>query len=164
MRFYLPLLGLLLIAGNALGQQKTLKELIPGAWVLESVYDEASDGKKNDTWGPEVKGMLLFDKSGRFSLQIMAANRPKTASNTPRDPVGKLVAYFGTYTIDEAASTLTYHLEAASFPGWNGVDRTAHISIANENELSQVSAPVPAAGENVKGPLVPHLVFKRASQ
>jgi hypothetical protein len=32
-------LGIALPASNAVGQQKTLKELIVGTWILDSVYD-----------------------------------------------------------------------------------------------------------------------------
>jgi hypothetical protein len=145
-------------ARNAVGRQKTLKELVVGAWLLESVYDQSQDGKKNDTWGPNVKGIVMFDSAGRFSFQIIAADRSKSASDNPRDPVGKLAGYFGTYTVDEAAKTLTYHIERATFPPWDGIDRTAHIAIDTENEFNQISAPVPGPS----GPLIPYLIFKRA--
>ena len=103
-------LGIALPASDAVGQQKTLKELIVGAWVLDSVYDQSQDGKKNDTWGPNVKGIVMFDGTGRFSFQIIAAERSKSASNNPRNPVGQAVGYFGTYTVDEVAKTVTYHI------------------------------------------------------
>jgi hypothetical protein len=76
-------LGIALAASNAVAQQKTLKELIAGTWVLDSVYDQSQDGKKNDTWGPNVKGIVMFDGTGRFSFQIIAAERSKSASNNP---------------------------------------------------------------------------------
>jgi len=60
---------------HAHGQQKTLKELIVGTWVLDSVYDQTQDGKKNDTWGPGVKGIAVFDATDCMSVQIIAADR-----------------------------------------------------------------------------------------
>jgi hypothetical protein len=71
----------------AFGQQKTLKELIVGTWLLDSVYDQTQDGIKHDPWGPGVKGIAIFDANGWFSWQIMSANRPK-ADTSPREPVG----------------------------------------------------------------------------
>jgi hypothetical protein len=50
-------LGILLAASNTVGQQKTLKELIVGTWLLDSVYDQYQDGKKTNPWGPGVKGI-----------------------------------------------------------------------------------------------------------
>ena len=107
-------IGIVLPASEAVGQQKTLKELIVGTWLLDSVYDQAQDGRKNESSGPNVKGIVMFDGNGRFSFQIISADRSKSASNNPRNPVGQAVAYFGTYTVDEAAKTLTYHIERAT--------------------------------------------------
>jgi hypothetical protein len=113
-------LGIALPPSHALGQEKTLKEQIVGTWILDSVYDQTQDGKKHDTWGPGVKGMAVFDGSGHMSIQIVAADRAKSASNNPRTPVGSAVGYFGTYTIDEEAKTVTYHIERSTSPDGTG--------------------------------------------
>ncbi|MGA8481705.1 MAG: lipocalin-like domain-containing protein [Chthoniobacterales bacterium] len=147
------------LSADALGQQKTLKELIVGTWLLDSVYDQTEDGTKHDLWGPNVKGVVMFDGNGRFSFQIIAADRPKSEGTSSRTPIGQAVAYFGTYTVDETAKTLTYHIERATFPQWDGIDRTANIASATENEFSQMSAPVQ---DPSLGTYIPHLNFKRA--
>src|ERR1700722_10209665 len=67
--------GIALPPSNALGQQKTLKELIVGTWILDSVYDQTEDAIKHDPWGPGVKGIAMFDASGHFFWQIMDATR-----------------------------------------------------------------------------------------
>jgi hypothetical protein len=41
---------------RGVGQQKTFKELLVGTWALDSVYDESTDGKKTNPWGPGSKG------------------------------------------------------------------------------------------------------------
>jgi hypothetical protein len=152
-------LGIALPASDAVGQQKTLKELIVGTWILDSVYDQTQDGKKNDTWGPGVKGILTYG-NGRMSLQIIAADRPKSASGNSRMPVGQAVGYFGTYTVDEAAKTVTYHIERSTFPQWDGIDRTYNLEIPTENELHiTTTKPIP---DPTMGPFVPHLNWKRA--
>ena len=70
-------LGIALPPSEALGQQKTLKELVVGTWLLDSVYDQSQDGVKHDTWGPGVKGMVMFDGTGRF----LSRSSPLTAQN-----------------------------------------------------------------------------------
>ena len=70
-------LGIALGASDALGQQKPLKELIVGTWILESVYDQTEDGVKHNPWGDGVKGQAMFDAQGHFSWMIMSANRAK---------------------------------------------------------------------------------------
>ena len=39
------------------------------------------DGTKIEPFGPNAKGILVFDATGRFATQVMAADRPKFASN-----------------------------------------------------------------------------------
>ena len=150
--------GLLTVSARA---APTLKELIVGTWLLDSIYDQTEDGIKHDTWGPNVKGIVMFDGNGRFSFQIISADRPKSESTSPRTPVGPASSYFGTYTVDETAKTLTYQIERATYPQWDGVNRTANIAITTENEFSQMSAPIqdPTLG----GTITPHLNFKRAN-
>ena len=60
-------LGIALRPSDALGQQKTLKELIVGTWILESVYDQTEDDVKHYPWGPGVKGIAMYDENGHFS-------------------------------------------------------------------------------------------------
>jgi Lipocalin-like domain len=59
-------LAIALRPSDALGQQKTLKELTVGTWILESVYDQTEDGVKHNPWGPGVKGIAMYDENGHF--------------------------------------------------------------------------------------------------
>ena len=84
-------LGIALRPSDALGQQKTLKERIVGTWILDSVYDEYQDGKKTNPWGPGVKGIAMYDGT-HYTWEQMAADRSKTGSNNPRDPLVSVFA------------------------------------------------------------------------
>ena len=128
-------LGIVLPASNAISQQKPIKELIVGTWTLDAVYDQLEDGKKNDTWGPGVKGIAVFDGTGHMAIQIIAADRSKTASTSPRTPVGQAIGYFGTYTIDEEAKNVTYHIERCTFPGWDGIERIVNIGFPDRKRI-----------------------------
>jgi hypothetical protein len=140
-------------------EQKSLKELIVGTWLLESVYDQTQDGVKHNPWGDGVKGQAMYDAQGHFSWMIMSANRPK-AETSPRIPVGQAIAYWGTYTIDEAAKTITDHIERCTFPQWDGGGGTNNIEFPTENEFHfTVPKPFP---DPTLGPIAPHLIFKRA--
>ena len=54
-------LGLTLLAGNAVAQQKSLKEQLVGTWTFVSAVDTNKDGTKSDRWGPNAKGLAIFD-------------------------------------------------------------------------------------------------------
>ena len=152
-------LGTALPASDAVGQQKTLKDQIVGSWILDSEYDQAENGRKNQLWGPHVEGTVMFDGNGRFSFQIISGDCSKFASENPRFPVGQALAYFGTYTVDEAANTVTYHIERATFPQWDGTDRTDNIAILTESELN-ITGRTPMQDPSF-GPNISHLKFKR---
>jgi hypothetical protein len=153
-------LGIALSASNAVGQQKTLKELIVGTWLLDSVYDQTEDGTKHEPWGPGVKGIAMFDENGHYSWQIMSADRPKSEGTSPRTPVGQVNCFFGTYKVDETAKTYTVHLERCTFPQWDGIDGTDNLAFPTENELNiTTTKPIP---DPKMGPFVPHINFKRA--
>jgi hypothetical protein len=141
-------------------QQKSLKELIVGTWLLESVYDQTQDGVKHNPWGDGVKGIAMYDATGHYSSQIIAADRSKTASDNPRMPVGQVNCHFGTYTVDEAAKTLTSHIERCTFPQWEGGGGTVSIAFPTEDEFQLiVTKPFP---DPTLGPIAPHIIYKRA--
>jgi hypothetical protein len=140
-------------------QQKSLKALIVGTWLLESVYDQTQDGEKHNLWGDGVKGQAMYDAQGHFSEMIMSANRPK-ADTSPRMPVGQAIAFWGTYTVNEEAKTLTRSIERCTFPQWDGRGGTVSIEFPTEDEFHlTVTKPIP---DPTLGPLAPHLIFKRA--
>jgi hypothetical protein len=152
-------LGIALLPSDALGQQKTLKEQIVGTWILESVYDQTADGVKHNPWGDGVKGQAIYTSDGHFSWFIMSANRPK-ADTDPRQPVGPIIAYWGTYTINEEAKTITDKIERCTFPQWDGGGGTVNIAFPTADEYQfTVIKPIP---DPKLGPFVPHLKFKRA--
>ena len=140
-------------------QQKSLKELIVGTWLLESVYDQTQDGVKHNPWGDGVKGQANYTSDGHFSWMIMSADRPK-ANTSPRIPVGQAIAYWGTYTVNEEAKTLTGKLERCTFPQWDGGGGTDNIEFPTEDEFHfTVPKPFP---DPTLGPIAPHIIFKRA--
>jgi hypothetical protein len=147
----------LIVSANAFAQND-LKSQITGAYSLVSVYDQLADGKKTDPWGPGVTGSVIFTSSGFFSLQIMAANRHNGSAQGPRDPIGPIVAYYGTYTVDDASKTIAYHIQGSSFPAWNGIDCKSHIESVTTGDL-ETSAPV--KGDPKLGEFVAHSKWKR---
>ncbi len=126
-------LALLLLAGSAAGQQpaKSAQQQFVGTWTLVSIQYVTPDGRRIEPFGPGAQGLLHFDAGGHFATQVMAANRRPFASNnrmtgTPEENKAVsqgVVAYFGTYTVDDADHILTLHIAQSSFPNWNGTDQ-----------------------------------------
>jgi hypothetical protein len=145
-----------LAAGDAVAQQKSLKEQLVGTWTLVSLVEQYQDGRKDsNSFGPNLKGMLMLDRTGQFSLQLIGGERAKTSGN-PRSPIGPAVAYFGTYSVGEGDKSLTYHVERSTFPDFEGTDQKATVTIAGD-ELRYVRAPIPSPA----GTFVPTLEWRR---
>ena len=134
----------LLCAGGAMAQSAA--DQFKGTWTLVSIRYVSPNGTSIEPFGPNAKGMLVFDGT-RFATQVMAANLPKFASNNRM--VGTLkeyeaishgvVAYFGTYTVKEADHILTLHIERSSFPNWEGLDQLRKFEFAGD-ELRYTAA------------------------
>lgn len=74
------------------------------------------------------KGLLLIDPMGNYSLQIFKSERPKFDSaeksmGTPMEFKAAVMGsstHFGKLSVDPGAGTLTFQVENASFPNWEG--------------------------------------------
>src|ERR1700675_4912442 len=113
------MLALALSAGAAGSQAaSSLKDQIVGTWNFVVAEVTAPDGKKSFPFGETPKGILIFTADGRFAQIHVASDVPKIASNnrltgTPEEYAGimrRSLSVFGTYTVDEANRTVTYHI------------------------------------------------------
>ena len=136
---------------------QSIKDQVVGTWSMDSNVEEYTDGKKIP-WDSNAKGMLMLDNSGHFT-QVLAeiGNRKKVEGNPAMNPVGKMIAYFGTYTVNEADKTVTYKIVGASFPSWDGIEQTRSISVDASKLVSKPTAPIPSA----QGPFVPVVTYSR---
>ena len=148
--------GLALLPGSDVSQQKSLKAQLAGTLTLVSVSEAYQDGRKETPWGPAVKGAVSFDPNGKVMLMIIGADLPNPSAK-PQESSRQVVAYFGTYAVDDVASAVTYTAERATTPAFDGLARKASVTVDGD-ELTQKSAPI--AGP--QGTFVPNLVFKRA--
>jgi hypothetical protein len=109
------LLAFGLMADQAPAQQKSFQETIAGAWIVTSLYDEYENGEKKDNWGGPVKGQLTFGRSGRFTNILIGPAIPAMKGEDPRKPDALIVAFYGTYSVDEGGKKIMTQLETASF-------------------------------------------------
>ena len=148
----------LALPAKSQAQAKSLQDRLVGAWSLVDIYDESKDGEKYYVWGEGVQGLVVYTPGGHFTSQVIAADREKGASKNPRMPVGQLIGYFGTYTVDEAAMTIKVKVDRCSLPGWDGVERVSKISSLTDDELRTEIAIV---HDPVNGDVFPKAHYKR---
>jgi len=90
----------------------------------------------------------MFDGQGRYSLQIVREDRVRFAANdkskgTPQeyaDAVRGSNAHFGRYTVNAADKTITFHIEHASYPNWEGTEQTRSLLARSLRTTSSLSA------------------------
>jgi hypothetical protein len=149
-------LGLAVLPGAAVAQQKSMKDLVVGTWTLLLSDGVKADGTHVPQFGPNPSGTLMFSPNGHYSLEIMRANLPKFASNN-RDRIttdeSKAVAegtlaYFGTYSVNDAEKSLNLRVESSSFPNQNGTQQKRPITALTDDVLTY-NVPNPAASSGI---------------
>jgi hypothetical protein len=145
-----------LLVGDATAQQVSLKDQLTGAWSLVSAADVYENGRSVDDWGPTVKGAVNFDPNGRFTW-IIIGEKAISKSGSPRVADRMAIAYFGSYSVDEATRTVTYRIERGSNSQLDGLSRKASIIIQG-NGMKQIATPIITP----KGTITPQTVFVRA--
>jgi hypothetical protein len=89
--------------------QAELRTSFVGTWHLVSIEGGATPVIR----GPKPTGVIVYDAAGNMAAQIQP-DRPRKQwrTLTPElafEAMRGYTAYFGTYTIDEKASTVTHH-------------------------------------------------------
>jgi Lipocalin-like domain len=147
-------MGLAMLPGGASAQQKSMKDLLVGTWTLLLDDGVKEDGTHVPGYGPNPDGSLIFTADGHYSLQIYRYGRPAFASKSRltgtadenKAAVQGMIAYFGTYAVDEAAKTLTLRIEASSFPNLGATAQKRVITAVTDQVLTYNNpAPAPAS-------------------
>jgi len=155
-------LGLAILPGSAVSQQKTLKEQLVGSWSYVTAVTTLPNGSKVDTFGPNPAGLLIFDATGRYASVAIRPGVPKFASNNRAAGTAEenkaamegAIAHAGRYTVNEADRTVTFHIEQSSYPNWNGTEQRRPTTVSgDEMKYTVPTASIGGTGE---------VTFKRA--
>jgi hypothetical protein len=122
----------------------SLTQQVSGAWTLTSGAEQMPDGTKTVPWSA---GNLILDPSGHMSFFVLAADRKTDGPPDPRQPAGPMVAYYGTWTADDAAKTLTFRVENASAPAFNGATRVQYVAVTPDTLITKGSPVKTPQGE-----------------
>jgi hypothetical protein len=136
-------LGLAMLPGSAVAQQKSLKEQLIGTWTLVSWEQDVANGPKFQRYGTSPKGYNIFDVNGRFYRMFARSDLPKLASGNPSTPtpdeskaiVSGAIGLFGTYAVDEAAKVVSLRIESSTFPNQLGTDQRRLVTSITPTEL-----------------------------
>jgi hypothetical protein len=128
-----------------------------GTWRLVSYEARTSAGETRYPLGRHVVGQLFYDVRGNMSGHVMRIDRPTFASNDSGSGTDAEVraafeghtSYFGTYTIDPSARTVTHHVRGASYPNWMGHDQIRYYR-SDGSDLVLSSPPILSRHESLE--------------
>jgi hypothetical protein len=128
-----------------------------GTWRFVSYEAHASSGEIRYPLGQHVVGQLFYDVHGNMSAHVMRVDRPTFASDDSgsgtdaevRAAFEGLTSYFGTYTIDSSARTVTHHVHGASYPNWMGHAQIRYYRI-DGTHLVLSTPPILFLGESLE--------------
>ena len=121
---------------------------LAGTWELVAVENVLPDGTRSQPYGARPDGRLMIDSSGRYALSIFRAGRAPFASAdksraTPeeyRETVDGTNSHFGRCAVDAGRGVVTFTIEHASFPNWEGSEQVRTFQL--EGNLLSYRVPV----------------------
>ena len=137
-----PLFACMLMLLTTVGPPATAQREVPqglvGAWELTTRTVHRADGTilADAVLGDKPIGRLFYDASGVMALQMMRLGR-NAAIGTPANPTNaanqRVVlgydAYFGRYSVDSGAGTITHRVEGSLFPEDLGKDFVRNFTL-----------------------------------
>jgi len=140
------LLALMLLTLPALSQSN----MVTGSWRLTAADKILPDGRQVADYGSAPRGIAIFTGEGHYVIEIFRSEHLKFASGdrskgTPeeyKDAVMSASCHFGTYSVDAAKGTITFHTERASYPNWDETTRISSFKLEGD-KLSWHGAPRP---------------------
>jgi hypothetical protein len=123
---------------------------IVGTWVLTGAYKILPDGTRASDYGDNPHGLVIFTSDGHYSVQIYRAERRKFSSGDKlkgtaeeyKEASLSTSVHFGTYSLDPAKHTITFHIDRSSFPNQDDTTQVRPYEMSG-NELSWKVAPRP---------------------
>jgi Lipocalin-like domain len=110
---------------------RTTQQDLVGAWRLIGIDVEGTTGREADPfYGSGSRGLLIYDASGWFSVQIEGSTRPalkvpsvrpvpeqnESTARLKAQALDSYYAYYGTWSFDPVTSIVTHHAKGALYP------------------------------------------------
>lgn len=158
----IALISVAAFSNDSVSQTRSLKDRLIGTWIYESSKATREDGSAVER--PKLQGAVTYTGEGRFHFITVRSDAPKYATGDSARPspdeamaiASGVVAYTGTYTVDENTKTIHVNIETSSFPNLVGAPNQRRIVTSiTEDELKFTNPRTPAG-------ITLELVFKRA--
>ena len=158
----IALISIVTLPTDGLSQTKSLQERLIGTWIYESSKGTREDGTAVER--PTLKGAVTYTPDGHFHFITVRSDAPKYASGDSARPspeeamaiASGVIAYTGTYTVDESSKTIHVNIATSSFPNLAGAPNQRRIVTSITDDELKFTNPRTPAGVTLE------LVFRRA--
>ena len=111
---------------------------VVGTWKLISYETVTPAGVRTFPLGEDAIGLLIYQPSGRMSVQFMRRDRPRFKSGDAwrgsleeeKAAFEGFFSYAGRYTVDPGRGVVTHHIEISSAPNYVGTDVERTFSLS----------------------------------
>jgi Lipocalin-like domain len=105
-------------------------------------------------FGDNPRGQLILGRDGHYSLILARTTLPKVASGNrlqgTADENKAIVqgsnAHFGKYTVNAKDKTITFNVEASTFPNWDGTTIKRAFKVSGDQLTYTNNAPTGGGG------------------
>jgi hypothetical protein len=157
-------IGIGFVDRDATAQQQSLKEQLVGTWILAAWEQVRPDGSKFQKYGTDPRGFHIFERNGRFFAMMARPDLPKIAASDPqkatpeeaRAIMAGSIAYYGTYSVNEAERMVVLRMDASTFPNQLGRELPRRIVSVTANEMVYANPDATTGGGQIQ------LSWKRA--
>ena len=115
-----------------------------GAWELAAIVRYSGEGEELSR-NESSTGFIMYDPAGTMGVVIQGADRAPYAGEeaTPEEILAayrSYTSYFGGFTVDPEAGTVTHHLRASMNPSGAGSDYVRHYEFGEDSLTLQPPA------------------------
>lgn len=107
----------------------TTVERFLGSWELVEWVATNQWGETAYPYGENARGQITYTADGRMSAHLM---RPP---EDPADAPPQYLSYWGTFSLQAAAGTVTHHVIGADMPNWLGSDQVRQFRFEGPDRL-----------------------------
>jgi hypothetical protein len=119
-----------------------------GTWRLVSVSVQDRTGARRPYWDDRPIGLIIYTADGHMAAQLYDSRRPglgvpweSASPEAARTAFVGLSTYFGTYTVDPQAQTVTHSVEGAMAPDWIGSKLVRAYRFLNPDRIELAVVP-----------------------
>jgi hypothetical protein len=154
----LPLAIALLACQEEARDHTAAEHGLTGVWHLVSWRLTNADGEVTYPYGETPEGQIIYTATGQMSAQLMypGAELGDLSGLDPTAAISQVsrtfFAYYGMYTVDDEAGTVTHHVRGCLSPAWVGTDQVRQFEWLGDDRLelaARMGDDTNVAGENV---------------